>query len=174
MSGDFLFKVALLFVLGFVPSCTSRQANFPSDQLICLQKAGVAIAGFSSQDKSDIERLGDNHALYILNPRQLKFDQVLSYGRHLTIYWNRNETFLAIVDKEGSNRDVLYVYGIEQMSLRKIEILTPFKLTADDHYTIKCEHWNNDKTLSCLISCYGTRQYEKHINVKNPFDVSAN
>ena len=111
--------------------------------------------------------------MFRLNPRQLNFSQVISYGRHLTIFWNRKESYLAIVDKEGSNRDVLYIYGIQQMTLRKIEILTPFKLTEDDHYTIIFEHWNNDNTLSCLISCYGAHMYEIHVKVNNPFETSA-
>src|SRR5881296_627610 len=106
MKGPSLPTVALAFVAIAVPSCRSTHGEFPSDRAIPLQRCGATIVGFSSRNPSDAERLGDNHGLFVLSPAHLTFQQILSYGRHLTVYWNREQTCLAIIDSQGSNRQV--------------------------------------------------------------------
>jgi hypothetical protein len=159
-------RLAVAAVLIALPSCKTAQSDFPSDKPICLQKAGVVISGFSSRDARDAEKLGDNHALFILNPRLATFKQILSYGRHLSISWNRGETYLAIVDSEGSNREVLYVYDIQKGLLSRVATPAPSELAVYDHYSISVDRWNGDGSISLKISCYGDHNFDERTVIK--------
>jgi len=173
MKWNTLLRMLMALFTLTVLSCRSTHWEFPSDRSIYLQRTGVTVAGFSSRNVNDVRTLGDNHGLYALNPHQLNFQQILSYGRHLSVFWNRDQTCLAIIDNEGSNRQVLYLYDVKKMALRTIETDALIDLAPDDHFMINFRRWNDDNTVSLKIDVYGSHQYEKEIRCRIPFILDS-
>jgi len=158
--------VALLPLIAI--SCQSPRQEFPNDSSLYLKKTGVTLSGVGSDNARPP---GDTHGLYALTPGQRTVHEILSYGRHLTVFWNNDQTFLAIIDYEGSNRQVLYLYDINKMALHKIEPEKLIDLAPSDHFTVRFKRWNNDSTISVRIGVYGSYQIEREIRV--PFAEGA-
>jgi len=165
-------RAAILCALVLVvTSCTVARREFPTGRAIWLNKTSVIIVGFSARNSDDLGKLGDNHGLYVLNQGRQRFERVLSYGRHLTVHWNPDQTCLAIIESEGSNRDALYIYNVHEMSLHKVNVEPLTEFAPDDHFRILLKSWNADDTVSLKLEGYGSREIAIETRCRIPFDL---
>ena len=127
------------------------------------------IKNIDADTEEDAQKLGDSHALFLVERSTGLEENIYTYGRFAQVSWAPKADFVAITDFDGSDHAGCKIFCVPDKKIIDVEEAvrknypgSPQELTAS-HLYFRAMSWISDTQLEIMVDGYGLLVGKDHL-----------
>ncbi len=159
--GAIALGLVFLGAIVTLAAAESRSAHYPARSGGLTSPDGrYVLLNIDNETDNQVQYLGDNHALYLIDLKFARLRKVHAYGRSVVVSWSPRGSAFYINDRTGSNSSnvIFYLVSIGKainLSEEFRQRVTQKSVERNHHVYFEATEWLTENTVKLKIHGYG-------------------